>query len=158
MRRILLAAAALVIITAACGGGNGDHSTMDMDKSTVTTGAAAAPTRTVEIDMVDIAFEPKTLSVQRGERIEFVFHNKGAIAHDAFIGDTAAQADHEKAMHEGKEGSMAAGHGMGDTAITVDPGQTGRLIHTFDKPGTIEIGCHQPGHYAAGMKIAVQVV
>ena len=157
MRRILFAAVPLLIVTTACGGGNGDHSTMDMDKSTATTGTAAAPTRTVDLDMVDIAFDPKTLSVQRGERIEFVFHNKGKIAHDAFIGDAAAQADHEKEMHEGKDGSMGGGHGMGDTAITVDPGKTGSLTHTFDKPGTIEIGCHQPNHYAAGMKVAVTV-
>ena len=154
MRRMLFAAAPLFIVTAACGGGNGDHSTMDMDRSTGTAGAAA-PSRTVDFDMVDIAFDPKTLSVQRGERVEFVFHNKGRIAHDAFIGDTAAQADHEKEMHE--QGSMAGGHGMGDTAVTVEPGQTGRLTHTFDKTGTIEIGCHQPGHYAAGMKVVVTV-
>lgn len=157
MRRMLFAAAALAVVTAACGGGNGDHSAMDMDKSTGTTGGAAAASRTVEVDMVDIAFEPKTLSVQRGERVEFVFHNKGKLAHDAFIGDTAAQADHEKEMHEGKEGSMAGGHGMGETVITVDPGKTGSLTYTFAEPGTLEIGCHQVGHYAAGMKIAVTV-
>ena len=157
MRRLLFAVAALLIVTAACGRGNSDHSTMDMDKSTGTTGAGAAPSRTVEVDMVDIAFEPKTLSLQRGDRIEFVFHNKGKIAHDAFIGDTASQADHEKEMHEGAEGSTAGGHGMGGAAITVDPGETGSLTYTFDKPGALEIGCHQVGHYAAGMKVAVTV-
>jgi uncharacterized cupredoxin-like copper-binding protein len=157
MKRTLLAAAILAIVTAACGNGK-DHSTMNMEGSTGTTGATAAATRTVDIDMVDIAYEPKTLSAQRGERIEFVFHNKGKIPHDAFIGDTAVQADHEKEMHEGTKGSMT-GHGMGDDAkaITVDAGQTGRLTYTFDHPGTIEIGCHQPGHYAAGMKVAVTV-
>ena len=156
MKRTLVAAALVALFATACGGGNGDHSNMKMEGSTGTTGAAASPTRTVDIDMLDIAYEPKTLSVQRGERVEIVFHNKGKIAHDAFLGDTAAQADHEKEMRETKEGSMA-GHGTGDTAITVDPGQTGRLTHTFDKTGTVEIGCHQVGHYAAGMKIAVTV-
>jgi uncharacterized cupredoxin-like copper-binding protein len=158
MKRTLLAAAILPIVTVACGSGK-NHSTMNMEGSTGTTGATAAPTRTVDIDMVDIAYEPKTVSVQRGERIEFVFHNKGKIAHDAFIGDTAAQADHEKEMREAKEDSMTGGHGMGDgaKAITVDAGQTGQLAYTFDRPGTIEIGCHQPGHYAAGMKVALTV-
>jgi uncharacterized cupredoxin-like copper-binding protein len=155
MRRIVFAAAALFIVIAGCGGGNEDHSSMNMDKSTVTTGAAAVPGRTIDVDMMDIAYEPKTLSVQRGEPVEFVFHNKGTIAHDAFIGDTAAQAGHEKEMQE--KGSMAGGHGMGDTAVTVEPGQTGRLTHTFDRAGSVEIGCHQPGHYAAGMKVAVTV-
>jgi uncharacterized cupredoxin-like copper-binding protein len=159
MKRLLFAAAVIAIITAACGGGDGDgddHSKMDMGESTATTGATGAVTRTVEITMVDIAFEPKTLSVQRGERIEFVFHNRGNISHDAFFGETAAQADHEKEMREmeGEGHDMAAGEA---NAITVEAGKTGRLTYTFDKPGTIEIGCHQPGHYAAGMKIAVTV-
>lgn len=157
MKRTLVAAAALVALSAtACGGGNGDHSNMNKEGSTGTSGAAASPTRTVDVDMLDIVYEPKEFSAQRDERIEFVFHNKGKIAHDAFIGDTAAQADHEKEMREAKEGSMA-GHETGDSGVTVEPGQTGRLTHTFDKTGTIEIGCHQPGHYAAGMKIAVTV-
>jgi uncharacterized cupredoxin-like copper-binding protein len=48
--------------------------------------------------------------------------------------------------------------GGGDmNAITVEPGKAGQLTHTFDKTGTVEIGCHEPGHYAAGMKIAVTV-
>ena len=157
MKRVFVAAAFIAVLATACGGGNDDHSTMDMGESTSTSAAPGGTAKTVDIDMVDIAYEPKTLSVQRGERIEFVFHNKGKITHDAFIGDTAAQADHEKEMSEGKEGSMAEGHGMGGTAITVDPGKTGSLAYTFDKPGTLEIGCHQPNHYAAGMKVAVTV-
>lgn len=155
MKRALVAATLVALFATACGGGHDDHATTNTEGPTGTTGAAASPTKTIEVDMVDIAYEPKTLSVQRGERIEFVFHNKGQITHDAFIGDSAAQADHEKEMHE--QGSTAGGHGMGDTAVTVEPGQTGRLTHTFDKAGTIEIGCHQPGHYAAGMKVAVTV-
>ena len=155
MKRTVVAAALVALFATACGGGHDDHGAMKTEGSTGTTGAAASPAKTIDLDMVDIAYEPKTVSAQRGETIEFVFHNKGKIPHDAFIGDTAAQADHEKEMHE--QGSMAGGHGMGGAAITVEPGQTGRLTHTFDKTGTIEIGCHQPGHYAAGMKVAVTV-
>ena len=153
MKPTVVVAALVALIATACGGGNDDHSSMN--GSTGSTAAGGAPTRTIDIEMLDIAYEPRTLSVQRGERMEFVFHNKGKVIHDAFVGDTAAQADHEKEMDE--DGSMAGDHGMGETAITVDPGQTGRLTYTFDKPGTIEIGCHQPNHYAAGMKVAVTV-
>lgn len=154
MKRIVLMVAAIVSLGATACGGHDDHSGMNTEGST-TTGAGVPATRTVEITMVDIAFDPKTLSVQRGDRIEFVFHNKGTIVHDAFIADAAAQADHEKEMREDKGG----GHHMeGEgNAITVDPAKTGRLTYTFDKPGTIEIGCHQPGHYTAGMKVAVTV-
>ena len=158
MKRTIGVAALLALFATACGGGSKDHSAMNMGGSTSTTGAAvSSATKTVDIDMVDIGYVPKALSTQRGERIEFVFHNRGKIPHDALIGDTAAQADHEKEMRGAKAGSTSGDHGMGGTAITVDAGQTGQLTYTFDKAGTIEIGCHQPGHYAAGMKVAVTV-
>ena len=39
----------------------------------------------------------------------------------------------------------------------VQPGELGELSYTFSEPGSYEVGCHQPGHYAAGMKIDVTV-
>jgi uncharacterized cupredoxin-like copper-binding protein len=156
MKHIILLAAAAALFTAACGGGN-DHKSMNMEDSTGTTGGGAAgASKTVDITMIDIAYDPKTVNVQPGERLEFVFHNQGKIAHDAFIGDRAAQGEHEKEMTQGSGSTM--GHMTGEAnAITVKPGKTERLTYTFDKTGTIEIGCHQPGHYAAGMKVSVTV-
>ncbi len=49
-------------------------------------------------------------------------------------------------------GTEAEGDG-----ITVDPDESGELTYTFDQLGTIEIGCHQPGHYDAGMRVTVTV-
>ena len=72
---LLTIAVAGVVLLAACG---------DDDTST---GDASGDTRTVEIDMVDIAFEPDTLEVSRGKTVRFVFINSGDVAHDAFIGD-----------------------------------------------------------------------
>ena len=34
---------------------------------------------------------------------------------------------------------------------TIAPGETVELTWTFGDEGTVLIGCHQPGHYAAGM-------
>jgi uncharacterized cupredoxin-like copper-binding protein len=59
--------------------------------------------------------------------------------------------NHEKEMRDGKMDD----HG-GD-AITVDPGRTGELVHTFTSGQSVLIGCHEAGHYAAGMKITVSV-
>ena len=39
----------------------------------------------------------------------------------------------------------------------VQPGESGDLSYTFTEPGSYQVGCHQPGHYAAGMKIDVTV-
>jgi uncharacterized cupredoxin-like copper-binding protein len=121
--------------------------------------AAGDATRTVEVDMVDIAFEPETLDVERGETIRFVFTNDGAVAHDAFVGDADAQAEHESEMLE--DDDAHGGHGddedEGEDAVTVEPGETAELTYTFEDAGTFEIGCHQEGHYEAGMKITVEV-
>ena len=144
---------------AACGGGG----TKNIDEAAPAAGSVAAPAadtaapdvpRRVEIDMVDIGYQPKSIDVKRGETVSFVLTNRGQIAHDAFLGDQAEQEEHEKQMRAMKDPSDHAGHEGG---ITVDPGQTGALRRTFSEPGTMEIGCHQAGHYAAGMKVLIRV-
>ena len=147
-RSLLAAAAGAVLLAAACGDDDG-----------ATSAGTGGDVRTVEVDMVDIAFEPDALEVARGETVRFVFTNHGEVAHDAFIGDADAQADHEAEMRaDNDEGEHGGGHGDDeDDAVTVEPGDEAELTHTFDETGTIEIGCHQAGHYDAGMKITVEV-
>jgi uncharacterized cupredoxin-like copper-binding protein len=132
-------AAVAVLALAACGS--------DADEDT------SAGGRTVEVEMVDNAFEPAELTVAEGETVTFKFTNNGDVIHDAFLGDTAAQAEHEEEM-----GDEAGHHGGGESdAISVEPGEIGTLTYTFEEAGRIEIGCHQPGHYDAGMKSDVTV-
>lgn len=142
--RLLLALVSAAAL-AACGGDDGGAAGED--------GA-----RTVDVVMRDIAFAPKAVTVQRGETVTFVFENEGKLAHDAFVGDAKAQVDHEQEMRADDDTGGHDGHGEGGDALTVKPGKSGKLTHTFDKTGEIQIGCHQPGHYAGGMKITVNVV
>lgn len=148
-----VAIAGVAVVATACG---------NDDDSAASTTAGTGTIRTVEVEMRDIAFAPTQLAVKKGETIRFVFTNKGAAVHDAFIGDKAAQDDHEKEMQAAmSSGSMDMGHGGhadDEPAITVNPGKTEELTHTFDVATSVEIGCHQPGHYGAGMKIDVSVV
>lgn len=85
MNRLAPIVAALVVLAAACGG-DGDGT------------RASSNARTVEIAMSDIAFAPDEVEIAAGETVRFVFENDGAVAHDAFIGDKAAQADHAEEM------------------------------------------------------------
>lgn len=140
-QRTLLGLVAAVALVGGCGGG-GEHSAH-----------SSKADRVVNLTMKDIAFEPATIEVKAGETVRFVFHNEGQIRHDAFIGDEAAQAEHEKQMMEaGADGEHGDGHG-----ITVDPGDINSLTHTFKAGDMLIIGCHQAGHYAAGMKVALTV-
>lgn len=121
--------AALPVVAVACGGGGDDASD-----------APAGPPRVVEITMRDNDFSVASVLIERGETITFRFTNAGSVEHEGYIGDEAAQESH------------AAGHDHSADAVTVQPGQTGELTHTFDEAGTFILGCHIPGHYEAGMK------
>ena len=143
MRRLvaILSLPALVLL-AACGSDDGGPAL-----------ASAGEDRTIEIEMRDIAFSPAEVDVRTGEKIRFVFTNRGTLTHDAFIGDAAAQERHEKDMRSGHD----HGDGDGGNAVTVKPGKQAQLVYTFDRPGQLLIGCHEPGHYPGGMKVTVNV-
>ena len=141
MRRVLfLLAIPVLAALAACGSG---------DEPTATAGPDGA--RVVEVEMRDIAFAPTAVDVRAGETVRFVFKNTGQVVHDAFIGDQAAQDEHERETRGGGD------HGAGSNAVSVKPGKTAQLTYTFERPGQILIGCHQPGHYTGGMKAAVNI-
>lgn len=152
-RTVALAAglAALLTVVAACGTERAADAPPGSAAATgnVTTDSAGI----VALQMQDIKFDTTTLTVHAGQTVEFQFTNTGAVTHDAFIGDAAAQAEHDKEM----AGMPGMGHSADEPAVTVEPGKAATLSYTFDTPGTYEIGCHQPGHYTAGMKVTVTV-
>lgn len=137
--------AGLLVIAAACGA----------DEPNV---APADPSDgTVQVRMVDIAFEPTSISPAVGDTVRFVFTNEGNETHDAFIGDEAAQDAHEsemRSMDRMEPDEMEHGD---DDGITVAPGETAELTYTFSEAGPLLIGCHEPGHYVGGMVIDVDV-
>lgn len=147
--RYVPAVVALATLTIACGNTDSGNASGSPD------GGPEAPAGSVvDVVMHDIRFDPSTLTLPVGETISFRFTNNGRITHDAFVGDLAAQQEHEAQMaHAGHGG----GHADDADAVTVEPGEQGELSHTFTEPGEYEVGCHQPGHYAAGMKIIVTV-
>ena len=96
-------------------------------------------------------FEPASFAVKAGEKVRFVVTNRGAIPHEFFVGDAAAQDMHEREM---------AGSGMvhdDPMGIGLEPGQTKTLEVTFSQPGQMLAGCHVPVHYGAGMKATIDV-
>jgi uncharacterized cupredoxin-like copper-binding protein len=141
MKKLALLAVVLGLVAAACSSSSHDMGTMNTNAG-----------RSVTITMTDNAFEPTTINVAKGETIGFTFVNKGEVDHEAFIGDSAAQDAHEM--------NMAAASGMNhgsDAVMTMKPGKSGTLSHTFETAGQVLIGCHEPGHYPAGMKLTVDV-
>lgn len=161
-----------MVALSACGGD--DRSETDASGSQGPSSGAAGTEdspRTVEVEMVDNAFEPTEIVVAEGETVQFVFRNEGTMTHDAVIGDEAAQDEHEDEMRSAEDtatssneeemGDMEHGSpsedGQDEAATTVEPGGEGEITYTFDDQGELLIGCHEPGHYEAGMKINVAV-
>ncbi|MDG9884516.1 cupredoxin family protein [Pseudomonas sp. GD04058] len=121
---------------------------------------AAKATRTVEVTLGDMYFEPRTLEVKAGETVRFVVINKGQVAHEFNLGDTAMHTAHQKEMlamaqmDHSKMGHGDMNHGMqhdDPNTVLVQPGQRGELTWTFSNSAPIEFACNVPGHYQAGM-------
>ncbi len=110
--------------------------------------------RKLTYKLVDNAYQPKSmLKVRKGTTVVFTFVNKGKVLHEALVATPAEQKAHDKEMVA--MGAMA----MADEPdrVSMKAGQTKTLTYKFDKNGTFEIGCHQPGHYKGGMKVTIQV-
>jgi len=118
--------------------------------------AAAADTRpvsrTISLTATDSPrFVPDQLSVRAGETVAFEITNSGVLPHEFFVGTRAEQQAHDEGM---SSGSSAMDEPNG---VEMPAGGTARLVYTFDQPGTLEYGCHVPGHYAAGMVGSITV-
>ena len=116
--------------------------------------ATSAGVRTIAVGMSDeLRFEPAEFTVSAGETVRFEVTNNGQILHDFFLGDEQEQAEHEEEM-----GGMSGMAEDGPNGVSVDPGATKTLEFTFpDEPGELLIGCHEPGHYDAGMVATVTI-
>lgn len=101
----------------------------------------------------DFRFTPDAVTVDVGETITFRIVNAGQVPHDFTLGDQATQDKHDEEMAE------MGGMMMDDeaNAVAIPAGETKELTWRFTEEGPVLIGCHQPGHYAAGMKGTVTV-
>ena len=92
------------------------------------------------------------MTIKAGQPVTFVVTNAGANQHEFYLGDEAAQAEHEQEMMS--MGGMTQDEPGG---IVLKPGETKELAYTFSKAGAFMAGCHETAHYAGGMKAAITV-
>lgn len=134
-KRWIAIVAPVVVVAAGCGN--------DV-ASTVAAGGV------VEVSMTEMAYAPDQISVAAGEEVTFRFVNDGVVRHEALIGREDDQDDHASQMGGGGHD----GHDRDVAVIVLDPGETGELSYRFVE-GEYVIGCHEPGHYEAGMRATV---
>ena len=136
--------------------------------------AAAKASRTVEITLGDMYYEPASVQVKAGETVRFVLKNEGSLLHEFSLGDAAMHAEHQQhmlmmqqmgmigengimPMDHSKMGHDMAGMDHGKMAhddpntVMIPPGKSAELTWTFSKAAGLEFACNLPGHYQAGM-------
>lgn len=117
-------------------------------------GDAKKVDRTVRIKALDtMRYDKRELNVRVGETVRFTVTNAGKVRHEFVIGDAAEQHEHEQEM-QGMPGMVMPDEANG---ISLAPGETKSIVWQFAGPGTVELACHEAGHYEAGMVSRVTV-
>ena len=106
--------------------------------------------RTVHLTAKYSKFEPSTFTFPVGTTVRFVIRNLDPIEHEFILGDRDHQDYIERTKHPEHDGSVPG-------EITIKAGETAETTYTFDEPGVVLIGCHEPGHYDYGMRGQVTV-
>ncbi len=116
-------------------------------------GEARSVSRTISLVMSDnMRFTPDRIEVRQGETVRLRVRNSGKLLHELVIGTPRELAAHAEQMlkHPGMEHD--------EPYMThVDPGKTGEIIWTFNRPGEFEFACLIAGHFQAGMKGLITV-
>jgi len=137
MRRVLplLTISAIAVVLIACSGGD--------------------TSRTISVRMFDdLRYDPDQFDVNVGQTVSFEVRNSGQVAHEFFIGTLDEHRDHAEEM---RQSDHAAEAHVNPSGVTLDPGESGSLTYTFAEPGEMLVGCHEPGHYEAGMVAPITV-
>lgn len=170
--RYIVIIALLGLVAAACSSDEGSDSgsdtttdanmtTMDPDMNMDETFSFGEPADASSADRVvevtasdDFTFDPPSVAIEAGETVTFRVTNAGAIPHDFTLGDEEMQAEHEAEMAE-MSGDMSM-HDEPNTMV-IEPGETMEMTWHFTESGPLIYGCHQAGHYDAGMKGMIAV-
>ncbi len=110
---------------------------------------AAADKKVTVFMRDDFTYEPKEIEVKAGETIAFEVTNHGNVVHELLIGTEAEQREYgEQMMEEGHEG-----HDSSVPGVVLDPGKSDTFTYVVPaRKGRLYFGCHQAGHYEAGMR------
>lgn len=110
-------------------------------------GEVSSADRTIHITANDqLKFDPNMVSVTVSETVTFEIENTGRVDHEFVLGSAAFQEEHEQEMMQ------SPGMEMNEpNEVTIPAGTTASLAWQFTTAGSVEYGCHEPGHFAAGM-------
>jgi uncharacterized cupredoxin-like copper-binding protein len=118
--------------------------------------ATGAPT-IIHMSVEGFHFVPDQIVVHEGETVLFMITNPTDRAHELFIGTPAEQAADE-AQHQGASPMEQPNMTHFGYGIYLPAYGTGEFEYHFTVANGIMIGCHLPGHWAAGMRASISVL
>lgn len=138
-KKIFVVTVAAVFLLTACGGQG-----------------ASAPVE-VQVTLTEFGVESSLTEFETGVPYHFVVTNAGAVEHEFMVMPpfTEDQMGTAMDMEEIDELALAM-----IEASDLPTGATAAFDYTFMEPaaaGVLEFACHTPGHYEAGMKLAITV-
>ena len=104
------------------------------------------PSRTIEIEMSEMTYEPIRIEVKRGEQIRFVLRNAGTEDHEFLLATTRENLKHAEVMKKYPHMEHDDPNG-----VRLGPKKSAEILWRFTKPGTFEYSCLIPNHREYGM-------
>ena len=109
-------------------------------------GDAAKPSRTIEIELSEMTYEPIRIEVKRGEQIRFVLRNAGTEDHEFLLATTSENLKHAEVMKKYPHMEHDDPNG-----VRLGPKKSAEILWRFTKRGTFEYSCLIPNHREYGM-------
>jgi uncharacterized cupredoxin-like copper-binding protein len=110
------------------------------------------PSRTIEVEMSEMAYTPSRIEVKRGEQIRFVIRNAGQEDHEFLLATTEENLKHAEEMK--KHPHMEHDDPNG---VRLAPAKSAEIVWKFTNTGTFEYSCLIPDHRDYGMIGQIQV-
>jgi uncharacterized cupredoxin-like copper-binding protein len=121
---------------------HGHHSTYSAGEP----GDPKKPSRTIEIAMSEMEFDPYKIEVKRGEQIRFVLRNVGTEDHEFLLATTGENLKHAELMKKFPHMEHDDPNG-----VRVGPKKSAEILWKFTKAGTFEYSCLIPDRREYGM-------
>lgn len=109
-------------------------------------GNPGEPSRTIEIEMDEMTYEPIRIEVKRGEQIHFVLRNAGTEDHEFLLATTRENLKHAEVMKKYPHMEHDDPNG-----VRVAPKKSAEILWKFTKTGVFEYSCLIPNHRDYGM-------
>jgi uncharacterized cupredoxin-like copper-binding protein len=104
------------------------------------------PSRTIQVEMSEMAYTPLRIEVKRGEQIRFVIRNVGQEDHEFLLATTEENLKHAEHMKQHPHMEHDEPNG-----VRLAPKKSAEIVWKFTKAGTFEFSCLIPGHRDGGM-------